>query len=479
MKLDEIYEQNETENSHFECKVKLDRNNALGWLKTVDGFANNKGGILLLGVEDKTNTLIGFDVSEIDKEKLYFHKEIKEHFDVLPLTSVSLLPYVVNEKKRYLIEIKVLESDMKPVILKYQGLPLIFMRRDGFTSAATSEEIIDMTLEGNKPKYDEGVSDVKFDFDDFKTLRKFYFENVGRELKEKELLSLGFISNEGYLKNGALLFKDDYDGNKTTVVCSNFNGNTRGDNFIVSSNKFQGNLISCYKYIIEFVEQRMNHGFIKEKDRRIDIDAFPKRSVFETTINALAHRDYFLDGTSIYVDLFNNRLSVSSPGGLFQTGELQKTYKLESFISKRRNELISSVFVLCKAMEAKGTGFEKIIDDYKNADAAHKPFIFSKNNQFSIILPDLTNPSGVNLDDESIKLMTKPVSQSKYDNQILAYCYTGSKSVKEIIEYLGISNSTFFRKKILGDLINQGYLLETEGSKGKEYKTNHELVSVS
>lgn len=74
MKLDEIYEQNETENSRFECKVKLDRNNALGWLKTVDGFANNKGGILLLGVEDKTNTLIGFDISEIDKENFIFTK---------------------------------------------------------------------------------------------------------------------------------------------------------------------------------------------------------------------------------------------------------------------------------------------------------------------------------------------------------------------------------------------------------------------
>ncbi len=70
---------------------------------------------------------------------------------------------------------------------------------------------------------------------------------------------------------------------------------------------------------------------------------------------------------------------------------------IDSFISKRRNELICDIFIMCKAMEDKGTGFEKILEDYKNVDLKYKPFIFAKNNQFSIVLPDLTNKDGVGL----------------------------------------------------------------------------------
>lgn len=41
------------------------------------------------------------------------------------------------------------------------------------------------------------------------------------------------------------------------------------------------------------------------------------------------------------------------------------------------NEFV--IFLLwCKAMEDKGTGFEKILEDYKNVDLKYKPFIFAK-----------------------------------------------------------------------------------------------------
>jgi len=38
----------------------------------------------------------------------------------------------------------------------------------------------------------------------------------------------------------------------------------------------------------------------------------------------LAHRDYFLSGSAIYVDLFKNRLVISSPGSFFGTGDMKK-----------------------------------------------------------------------------------------------------------------------------------------------------------
>ena len=252
---------------------------------------------------------------------------------------------------------------------------------------------------------------------------------------------------------------------------------TRGDNEILASNTFQGNLIDSYSFMMEFVQQRMNHSIIKEDTKHIDYDAYPKRSLLEAFINALAHRDYLIDGTAIYVDLFKNRLSITSPGNLYSTGDIERTYQLDSFISKRRNELISSVFVLCDAMEAKGTGFEKIMDDYKTAPLNQKPYVYSKNKQFTIVLPDLTFKEGVQTAEDSLKLVSSIEKPSKHDLSILAFCYATPRSVKQITDYLNVSNSSFFRKNIISNLVKQKFLIELDSSNGKCYQTNSELVS--
>ncbi len=45
---------NPLESSKVESKIRLNRGNTEGWLKTVAGFSNASGGIIYIGVEDKT-----------------------------------------------------------------------------------------------------------------------------------------------------------------------------------------------------------------------------------------------------------------------------------------------------------------------------------------------------------------------------------------------------------------------------------------
>lgn len=480
MYLEEIVEGVQLENDKFEAKAILNRDDVVGWLKSIAGFANASGGEFYIGVEDKTNKLIGFDRKAADNERNYFNNQVNEHLTPRPGMKISFVRYKINENERFVIKVSVEESAVKPVILKYKNIPSIFMRRDGFTNGATYEEIIDMSVKSKKTQYDLLVSDVRYDPDKLSDLRAFYkSHNEGATLKEKALQSLGFVNEDGYLLNGAVLFLDDYGGKKTEVQCSVFAGFNKGSERIVTINKFNGNITSTIEYIMDFVKQRMNHSMIKRDDERVNIDSYPARAIFEGVINAVAHRDYYLDGTQIQVDMFRDRLEISSPGGFYRGEKIGKTYDLSGIISKRRNELITGVLVACNVMEAAGTGFDKITEEYALADEAHKPYIYSSSDHFTLVLPDLTYEKGV--EDTTMPVLSfVPVpGGTALDAKVLSFCYLKAHKVSEIAEYLGISDSTYLRKQVLENMEKNGYLEKNKVSRAYFYKTNPGIVTVN
>lgn len=479
MYLEEIVEGIQLENDKFECKSILNREDVVGWLKSVAGFANASGGDFYIGVEDKTNKLIGFDRKGADNERNYFNNQVNEHLIPRPQMKISFIRYETKNGERFIIRVSIPESVVKPIILKYKNIPSIFMRRDGFTNGATYEEIIEMSIKSKNTQYDLLVSDISYEPDQFSTLQAFYQDhNNGKELKEKFLKSVGFYNEEGFLLNGAVLFKDDYSGEKTGVQCSVFGGFNKGSERIITINRFQGNLIATIQYMMDFVNQRMNHSMIKLDDVRKNIDSYPQRALFEGVINAVAHRDYYLDGTRIQVDMFKDRLEISSPGGFYRGEKLGKTYDLSGIISKRRNELISGILVACNVMEAAGTGFDKIIEEYKEADEAHKPYIYSSSDHFTLVLPDLTYENGIK-DSKIPVLEFAPVPNgTEMDEKVLSFCYYQARKVAEIAEYLKVSDSTYLRKQVLGNLANNGYLEKSRLSRAMFYKTNPEMVEI-
>lgn len=479
MYLEEIVEGIQLENDKFECKSILNREDVVGWLKSVAGFANASGGDFYIGVEDKTNKLIGFDRKGADNERNYFNNQVNEHLTPRPQMKISFIRYETKNGERFIIRVSIPESVVKPIILKYKNIPSIFMRRDGFTNGATYEEIIEMSIKSKNTQYDLLVSDISYEPDQFSTLQAFYQDhNNGKELKQKFLKSVGFYNEEGFLLNGAVLFKDDYSGEKTGVQCSVFGGFNKGSERIITINRFQGNLIATIQYMMDFVNQRMNHSMIKLDDVRKNIDSYPQRALFEGVINAVAHRDYYLDGTRIQVDMFKDRLEISSPGGFYRGEKLGKTYDLSGIISKRRNELISGILVACNVMEAAGTGFDKIIEEYKEADEAHKPYIYSSSDHFTLVLPDLTYENGI--EDSKIPVLEfAPVPNgTEMDEKVLSFCYYQARKVAEIAEYLKVSDSTYLRKQVLGNLANNGYLEKSRLSRAMFYKTNPEMVEI-
>ena len=479
MFLEEIVEGVQLENDRFECKSILNRDDVVGWLKTIAGFANANGGDFYIGVEDKTNKLIGLERAGADSERNYFSNQVNEHLTPRPQMKIGFIRYEINGHERFVIRVQVAESAVKPVILKYKGIPSIFMRRDGFTNGATYEEIIEMSVHSKNTQYDVLTSDTSYDAADFQTLRDFYEQhNGGKELTDKALQSMGFFDEHRMLANGALLFSDRYAEKKTEVMCSAFSGFNKGSERIVTVNRYNGSIIAVINAMMEFVTQRMNHSMLKLGDSRINIDAYPKRALFEGVINAVAHRDYFLDGTQIQLDMFRDRLEITSPGGFYRGEQFGKTYDLSGIISKQRNELIANVLVSCNVMESAGTGFDKISEEYRNADDTHRPYISSSSDHFTLVLPDLTYKAGLNDDDLPVLTYVPIPNETDHDGKVLSFCFRQARKSAEIAAHLGITDSSYFRKTVLNHLVENGYLEKSKVSRAVFYKTVHEMVDL-
>ncbi len=460
--------------------ARLDREDGIGWLKTIAGLANAAGGDFYLGAEEETGRLTGYDRVSADRERSCLSEQIRAHLAPEPRTEISFLRYREQGSERFVLRIRVEESAVKPVILNWHDLSAIVVRRDGFTGGATWEEIRDMSLRSRDTPFDTLPSGVPYLPQEFTALRACYAEYHGdRQLEDETLRSMGFYDGDGILANGAALFADGYRGGRTEVLCTSCSGFHRESGPPVAVRRYDGNLLSTIRSAVEFVAQRMNRTIIKRADFHETIDAYPPRSLFEGIVLAAAHRDYFLDGEPVRVELFRDRLEITAPGALRRGERPGKTRDLAGIVPEGRNKLITAVLACCGLPGADGAGFGGIAEAYAKADTAHRPYLSVSSDHFTLVLPDLTFPEGVR-EGECPAIRFVPVANgTRHDEQVLSYCYDRARRVSDIAGHLGLSDSTFLRREILGNLVAQGYLEKDRVARTAWYKTRRELVELA
>lgn len=434
-----------------------------GWLKEIDAFANTFGGKLYVGVNNRTHEVEALDHQTADKITLMIQRQVQLHLEPPVHYTIEAIPVPGTRPIRYVLCIDVKKSQYPPVTLHFNGRGMIYTRHFGKTSVATGEEIRSMVLNSDNVTFDCLETDELFKKEDFKTLYSFYAEqNDGKELSEKDLISIRFMTADGYLRRGALLFRDDCQEDRTLVVCSQFPGITKGDDVFLATEEFKGNLIDCLRKSLAFVKNHSATGFIKTATGRKELVSYPARSLREGIVNALGYRNYFIEGSQIEINLYKDRLEIISPGSFIGGRQLENEKLLSKIPPLRRNELICGVFTLCKVMEHRASGFDKIEEEYSQYGPKYEPFANSDNQSFSLTLPDLANPDGLISNNEEVRLHTVVPLKGKYDYAILSYCYNKPRTVEQIAAHIGIKTSSYLRNTLLNSLVKNGYLIRQD-----------------
>ena len=109
----------------------------------------------------------------------------------------------------------------------------------------------------------------------------------------------------------------------------------------------------------DFVLRNMRVSAVKHVDGgREDRPQFDMLAVFEAVVNAVAHRDYSVQGSKVRIRLFDNRLEIYSPGMLVNT---MSTDSLP-YRQAARNEVLTRLLARCVVPQDKKNYTECVHD---------------------------------------------------------------------------------------------------------------------
>ena len=408
-------------------------------------FANTKGGSILLGVKDD-RTITG--------ERLT--NDLKARINSI---ARNCSPPIQVKLKQLgdIVSIEVPHGEEKP----YSCKSGYFRRLDGTTQKMTNHELRIMFQEGETTPFEERINKGITWGDISRQKIKDFLKEADISLKRispEDFLSSLNVAREGRITNAGVLFFAEnvrrfvLQAQMTLIA---FKG--REKVHIFDRQDIQDDLLTQFHAAVFFFKKHLNRRSVIRGLNREDVYEIPIEVIREAVVNAIVHRDYSIRGTSLMVEIYDDRVEITNPGGL-PRGLHEKDF---GRISVRRNEIIADLFYRMDKVERAGTGIQRMKDSML---AAGLPLPEIKYDTFfTITLRRPPKEGGRGSEKGSEKSSEKILEAIRGNHRI---------SAREIGEKVGISQRAV--EKLLSRLKREGSLNRVGPDKGGYWEVTEE-----
>ena len=397
------------------------------FLKTVSACANYGTGSIKFGIKDD-GTIIG--IKNPKQACLDIENRINDSIDPVPDYSLSI------HEKSGVITLRVEEGMHKPYLYKAKA----YKRNDSATIEVDRLELKRLVLEGENLSYAE--TPAKTQTLSFKILAEKLREALHlNEVTQDTLKTLELYKEKiGYNVAGELLADENSFcgidmvrfGDSISVLMDR----ERYEHVSVLAQYDKA--LALYRKYYSYEEIR---GSLREKKELI-----PEAAFREAVANAIVHRAWDIRAY-ITVSMFQDRIEITSPGGL-PKGMSREGY-LSGGISILRNRIIANVFFRLNMIEQFGTGIRRINETYR--DSAKKPTYEILSESIRMVLPVIGGKQELTEDENAVYDFVKGHSVS-------------SSAVAEANGF-GKNKTVAILKK----LVSKGYIAKEGNGRGLKY----------
>ena len=458
-------------------------------------FSNSHGGLLLIGVNDKTGNVNPLSYQEVQEATNLIGNMASEN--VIPSILLNIENIAVNGGS--IVAVTVKEGLNKPY---HDNKGIIWVKngadkRKVFDNAELSEM---MSSCGTFAPDEAAVNDITINDLDESVLKKYLFNRFAVVMNNKGIneltlrdysleqvaqLIIGGISVDGLLRNLRFVRND---GKLTvaavllfakhpqrwlpacTAKCICYVGNSVGGTEFrdkVRDEDMEGCLLHQFDTIMAFFKRNLQNVQTESEFNSLGRLEIPQTSLVEFVVNALVHRSLNIKAP-VRIFIFDNRVEIHSPGTLPNGLSVDDIVKGTSmprnlFLFNNANFLLPYTGV--------GSGIVRALEDradvsFENNDSSYEfVIVISRNNksQHQDEHQDEHQVTVLHQDEHQDEHQVAPTSKVSKDSltviqrDIVNFCSV-PRTAQEIFDRIGVYNQSRSRKKYIQPLIELGFL---------------------
>ena len=323
---------------------------------TLVAMANSQGGTLILGIAPRTDQIVGVEDPESAVDR------------VLRATLVASPPLIIPLAEKVKIGLFTLLVVSVP-----RGLPHVYahdgrflIREETQNQALDARSLRQMLIERGDVSFEEEIArDATLDDLDWAQVDAYVANlEVFSGLSPREvLLKRGCLVKNGEetlrpTHAGILLFgkapQDVLRGSEITAA--RFAGTAMSDTFTREDigGALPAQLRRAQTFLADHLRKQVQMGAEMARGEAFE---FPMEAAREIVVNAVAHRDYSIQGDGVRLYIFADRMEVTSPGGL------PGPVTIDNIVDERfsRNPIVVQVLSDMGFIERLGYGIDRVI----------------------------------------------------------------------------------------------------------------------
>ncbi len=435
MSIDELI----SECTDYDFKVELEDKKPRSWLKSVSAFANGLGGSLFFGISNDKE-FIGLD--NIEKKTEIISELIKVKLEPIPI--FNLIPHLIN--KKHVLELKILGGQYTPYYYSSDGNKIAYIRNGSESIPAPAHILNELILKGKGQTYDSIDSGLSKDDFAFTVLKSSFLQNTHTHFSESDFASFSLVLSNGNLTRAGVLFADENRYLQSRIFCTRWNGVDKiSEDTVLDDLEVKGSIITQLNRAMDFFISNTKRPWHKNEEGTVWEPEYDEEAIREALVNAIIHRDYNVMGAEVVLNIYNDRIEITSPGMMFDGGKvpLIVTSTLES---KRRNPIIADVFWRMGFMNRRGSGLANITNKtnrlfndnnnhvfFKTANGFFKTIIY--NAKYDANDGTINGTNGLNEREKIVVKMIKKDPNSTLDEMAQILCIS-KRTLARIIAIL-------------------------------------------